>query len=164
LPSGLGRTLNWVVWPQELDGVTTLCSCARHFTFTLPLSNHVYKGVEASYHGLASLPWVTLCEGSTLRLALTLLCRHLIKAIHPKIKVTYFKAENVNWKGKQNKTTTKTVDQPTLNGHLNQYLADTWSTSLSTPDQHFTDSQLIAGQVLTNSFILFHTQCRACEN
>ena len=36
------------VWVRALVGDMVLCSCSRHFTFTVPLSTQVYKWVRAN--------------------------------------------------------------------------------------------------------------------
>ena len=38
-----------VVWVRALAGDIVLCSWARHFTFTVPLSTQVYKWVRANF-------------------------------------------------------------------------------------------------------------------
>ena len=37
-----------VVQARALDGISVLCSWARHFTLTVPLSTQVYKWVPAN--------------------------------------------------------------------------------------------------------------------
>ena len=41
-------TLDRVVWVQALVGDIVLCSWARHFTLTVPLSTQVYKWLPAN--------------------------------------------------------------------------------------------------------------------
>ena len=53
-------TLARAVWVQALAGDIVLCSLARHFTLTVPLSTQVYKWAPANCWGN-----LTNCGGVT---------------------------------------------------------------------------------------------------
>ena len=46
-----------------LAGVIVLCSCAKHFTLTVPLSTQEYKWVPANCQGFLTKCWEFTCDG-----------------------------------------------------------------------------------------------------
>ena len=53
-------SLDRAVQVRALAGDTVLCSWARHFTFTVPLSTHVYKWVSANLMLGVTLQWTSI--------------------------------------------------------------------------------------------------------
>ena len=51
------------VWVRALAGDIVLCSWARHFTFTVPLSTQEYKWVPANCWGNLTNCWGVTCDG-----------------------------------------------------------------------------------------------------
>ena len=51
------------VWARALAGDIVLCSWARHFTFTVPLSTQVYKWVPANCWGNLTNCGEVTCDG-----------------------------------------------------------------------------------------------------
>ena len=47
------------VWVRALAGDIVLCSWARHFTFTVPLSNQVYNGYS-ELDAAVTLRWTSI--------------------------------------------------------------------------------------------------------
>ena len=45
---------------RALDGDIVLCSWARHFTLTVPLSTQVYKWLPANLMQEVTLPWTSI--------------------------------------------------------------------------------------------------------
>ena len=48
------------LWVRDLPGDIVLCSWARHFTLTVPLSTQVYKWVPANLMLGVTLRWTTI--------------------------------------------------------------------------------------------------------
>ena len=53
-------TLERAVWVQALARHIVLCSWARHFTLTVPLSTQVYRGVPANLMLGLTLRWTSI--------------------------------------------------------------------------------------------------------
>ena len=51
------------VWAQALAEIIVLCSWARHFTLTVPLSTKEYKWVPANCQGNLMKYWGVTCDG-----------------------------------------------------------------------------------------------------
>ena len=51
------------VWVRALAGDIVLCSWARHFTLTVPLSTQEYKWVLANCWGNLTNCWGVTCDG-----------------------------------------------------------------------------------------------------
>ena len=70
--SHVGATVSWwlvhwtvdrVVWVRVLAGVIMLCSWARHFTLTFPLSTQEYKLVPVNCQGNLTKMLEVICDG-----------------------------------------------------------------------------------------------------
>ena len=55
--------VGWIVWARALAGGIVLCSWARHFTLTVPLSTQAYKWVPANCWRNLTNCWEVTCDG-----------------------------------------------------------------------------------------------------